>query len=89
MDRPDVEALYVNAARLNGSPFEVVLDLGTQHSADVDPAYAVRVLMSWGHAKSLQAMLSQLIQRFEETTGAQIYVPDPWIREDATDDASD
>ena len=88
LDRPDLKALYVNAARLNGSPFDVVLDLGTQHEADVDPAYAVRVLMSWPHAKSLQGMLTQLIQRFEETTGVPIYAPEPAIRQEPPDDAA-
>jgi uncharacterized protein DUF3467 len=80
--------VYVNVLKISGGPFDVMLIFGIQQSPPEGTATgqetppideAVRVSMSWGHAKSIIPLLAKMVADYESKYGQ---VPAPGFEDD-------
>ena len=69
----DTVLVYCNAVRAFGGATDVTLDCGFRYGND-EPTMAVRLVMSWEHAKMLLPVLEQLINNYETNVGE---IPSP------------
>ncbi len=76
VDERELQTVYANAFRTNGTPDEVMLDFGLnlmapaqQEQPEIVFKVSNRVIMNYHSAKRLAITLSQLIRRHEEQFG--------------------
>jgi hypothetical protein len=74
--RATVQVVYTNTAGVQGGPFDVGIDFGYKGYAavseddDADATrWAVRVAMSWEHARALHTLLGEQLEAYEEQVG--------------------
>jgi len=49
----------------HGGPYDLALDFGYRPGQEEDPAYEVRISMSWEHAAAITSILQRLIDDYE------------------------
>lgn len=72
---PVAQTIYANVAGASGGPFDLAVLFGyTAGSPDdeegrASPQWLLRVAMSWEHARALQRLLSEQIDKYEGQVG--------------------
>jgi Protein of unknown function (DUF3467) len=61
--------IYANWVRTVTTPYDLALDLGYRTGPAPPERFPVRIIMSWEHAKDLQALLGAAVSEYEKEVG--------------------
>lgn len=75
--RATLQVVYTNTAGVQGGPFDVAIDFGYKalglvgegEGDEAETRWAVRVAMSWEHARALHTLLGEQLAAYEEQVG--------------------